>query len=149
VERTRDDLLQPALSGRREQIPMVLPWRLGSQVYVAFFGGPLAVGGIGAFNAGILLMPKRAIAAIVAVAVVAEVAFLAVYAVAGPADSGRLVSTVAGLAAFGPIYLIQRSADRVYHFHTREEEPYQSLFVPGLVAVVSARLVEAALVSAL
>jgi hypothetical protein len=128
---------------------MVLPWRLGSQVYVAFFGGPLAVGGVGAFNAGFLSMPRRAIAAIIAVALAAEAAFLVVFAVAGLADSGRIVSTVAGLAAFGPIYLIQRSADRVYHFHTREEEPYQSLFVPGLVAVVSARIVEAALVSAL
>ena len=149
MERTRvDDLLQPTLAGREEAQHETPPFRLSSQVYVAFFGGPLAVGGIGAFNAGILQMPKRAIAAIVAVAVVAEAAFLTVFAVAGLEDSGRLVSTVAGLAAFGAIYLIQRSADRVYHFHSREEEPYQSLFVPGLVAVVCARIVEAGLVSA-
>jgi hypothetical protein len=149
VDRTtdRDDLFQPALSGRRQETPREYPWRLGSQVYVAFFGGPLAVGGIGAFNAGFLQMPKRAIAAIVATALVAEAAFLVVYAVAGLDDSGRIASTVAGLAAFGVIYLIQRSADRVYHFHTREEEPYQSLFGPGFVAVIAARIFEGVLVS--
>jgi hypothetical protein len=149
VDRTtdREDLFEPALTGRQEQAPQVRPWRLGSQVYVAFFGGPLAVGGIGAFNAGILRMPRPAIAGIVAAALLAEAAFLVVYAVAGLEDSGRIASTVAGLVAFGPIFLIQRSADRVYHFHTREDEPYQGLFGPGLIAVICGRIVEYALVS--
>jgi len=39
-----DDLLTPTLTGQREpQREGGLPWRLGSQVYVAFFGGVLAV----------------------------------------------------------------------------------------------------------
>jgi hypothetical protein len=139
----RDDLLQPSLAdheGTRYQ-----PFRLSSQVYVAFFGGALAVGAIGFLNAMFLGMPNRARAAIVALALAAEAAFVAV-AVATDTDQVRILSIVAGLVAFGGAYLIQRSPDRVYHFHATEDEPYQSLFVPGLVTCVAARIFEAALV---
>ena len=138
----RDDLLQPSLAdheGTKYQ-----PFRLSSQVYVAFFGGALATGAIGFINAMFLGMPNRARAAIIALALAAEGAFVAV-AAATETDQVRLLSIVAGLVAFGGAYLIQRSPDRVYHFHTDDEEPYQSLFGPGLVACICARIVESAL----
>lgn len=138
----RDDLLQPTLAehhGRKYQ-----PFRLSSQVYVAFFGGALAVGAIGYINAMFLGMPARSRAAIVALALAAEGALVAI--VAGTdTDQVRILSIVAGLAAFGGAYLLQRSPDRVYHFHADEDEPYLSLLGPGLVTCIAARIVEAAL----
>jgi hypothetical protein len=138
----RDDLLQPTLAehqGRKYQ-----PFRLSSQVYVAFFGGALAVGTIGFINAMFLGMPVRARAAIVTLALAAEAALVAI--VAGTdTDQVRLLSIVAGLVAFGGAYLLQRSPDRVYHFHADEDEPYLSLFGPGLVTCIAARIIEAGL----
>jgi hypothetical protein len=138
----RDDLLQPTLVDHEG--PKYRPFRLSSQVYVAFFGGALAVGGIGFLNAAMLEMPNRARVAIVALALAAEGALVAVVA-ATETDQGRLISIVAGLAAFGGAYLLQRSPDRVYHFHTDDDEPYQSLFGPGLIACIAARIFEGVL----
>ena len=48
-----------------------------------------------------------------------------------------------------PIFLLdmQRSPDRVYHYHhPSEDEEYESLFVPGLVACIVARIVEVAVI---
>ena len=150
MERTRvDDLLQPTLAGREETQRKTPPFRLSSQVYVAFFGGALAVGAIGAFNAALLQMPRRQIAAIAAIALALEAALIVAFGLADLESQSRIASSVAGLLAFGGIFLIQRSADRVYHFHSRSDEPYQSLFVPGLIAVIAARIVEAALISVL
>jgi hypothetical protein len=136
----RDDLLQPTLADH-ERRPAVKPWRLGSQVYVAFFGGPLAVGVIAAYNSITLGLPRSARLAIAGIALAAEAAFAAVVLLT-ETDSTRLFSIVAGLAAYGGVYLIQRSPDRVYHFHSADEEPYDSLFGAGLFAVIVARIVE-------
>ena len=140
----RDDLLQPTLADQRQHRPLDKPWRLGSQVYVGFFGGAFAVGGIAFLNAGRLAMSMRARLAIVAVALAAEAALFAVVQATGT-DEVRLVSIVAGFAAFGGAYLIQRSPDRVYHYHYHgaDDDEYESLFVPGLVACIAGRLVEA------
>ena len=137
----RDDLLQPVLAGDERGPAGYKPWRVTSQVYVAFFGGALALGAIAFLNAAMLEMSYRARVAIVGLALAAEGALVAVAAVTD-IDQLRLVSTVAGLAAYGGAYLIQRSADRVYHFHADDDEPYQSLFGHGLVAVISARVFE-------
>jgi hypothetical protein len=137
----RDDLLQPTLAGHQQRPPVNKPWRVGSQVYVAFFGGALAVGAIGALNAMTLGMGARARAAIAGLALAAEAALLVVVA-ATDIDEVRILSIVAGLAAFGGAYLLQRSPDRVYHFHSDDDEPYESLFGPGLIACILARIVE-------
>ena len=140
----RDDLLQPTLAGHQARPPVDKPWRLSSQVYVGFFGGALAVGAIGALNARTLHMPARAIAAVLGIALAAEAALLAV--VAGTdIEEVRILSIVAGLAAFGGAYLLQRSPDRVYHFHTDDDDPYESLFLPGLGVCILARIVEGVL----
>ena len=137
----RDDLLQPTVAGHERRPAKYKPWRLGSQVYVAFFGGALAVGAIGFYNAITLGMPVKARLAIVGMALAAEAALVAVV-LTTDTDEVRLVSIVAGLAAFGGSYLLQRSPDRVYHFHADEDEPYESLFGAGLIACIVARIIE-------
>jgi hypothetical protein len=141
----RDDLLRPTLAGHDAGAQTYKPYRLSSQVYVGFFGGALALGAIGFLNAALLRMPVRARIAIVAIALAAEAALVA-FILATDTDEGRLASIAAGLVAYGGAYLVQRSADRVYHFHADDEEPYQSLIGPGLVACIAARIVEAALI---
>jgi hypothetical protein len=142
----KDDLLQPVLQGR-EPTPY-LPWRLTSQVYVGFFGGALALGGIAFLNAAMLGMSYLARVAIVAVVLAAEAAFATFVALTG-IDEIRIASTAAGLVAYGGVYLIQRSADRVYHFHADDPDEYQSLVGPGLVAVIFARVLETLLAEGL
>ena len=141
----KDDLLQPTLAGQERRPSNYKPWRLGSQVYVAFFGGALAVGAIGFYNSITLGMPVRARVAIVAMALAAEAA-LVVLVRATDTDEVRLVSIVAGLVAFGGAYLLQRSPDRVYHFHADDDEPYESLFGAGLIACIVARIIEVAVI---
>ena len=141
----RHDLLQPTLADQQRRPSNYKPWRLSSQVYVAFFGGALAVAPIGYYNATTLGMPVRARLAIVAIALAAEAALVAI-ARTTDVDEVRLLSIVAGLVAYGGAYLLQRSPDRVYHFHTDDDEPYESLFLPGLVTCIAARIVEGALV---
>jgi hypothetical protein len=138
----RDDLLQPTLADHDRR--KYQPFRLSSQVYVAFFGGALAVGAIGFVNSIFLGMPKPARAAIIALALGTEAALVAIVA-ATDTDQVRLLSIIAGLAAFGGAYLLQRSPDRVYHFHTDEDEPYLSLLGPGLITCIAARIIEGAL----
>jgi hypothetical protein len=140
----REDLLQPVLAGHERRPVDFKPWRLQSQIYVGFFGGALAVGGIAFFNAIMLGVPVRARVAIVALALAAEAVMLTAVALT---ETGilRLGGVVAGVVVYGGAYLIQRSADRVYQFHTDEDEPYESLFGAGLVACFVGRLLEAAL----
>lgn len=135
-----DDLLRPALTGYRRT--GYKPWRLQSQIYVGFFGGALAVGAIAFANATMLGMSVRARAAIVALVLAAEAALLTAVALT---ETGvvRLGLPLAGLVVYGGAFLIQRSADRVYHFHTDEDEPYESLFGAGLAACVVGRIVDA------
>jgi hypothetical protein len=142
----RDDLLQPTLTGHEARPVRDKPWRLGSQVYVAFFGGAFAVGAIAFLNTFRLGMPTRTRAAIVAIALAAEAALFAAIAITGT-DEGRIASILAGLVAYGGVYLLQRSPDRVYHFHSDDEESYESLFGPGLVACIVARIVEIPLIA--
>jgi hypothetical protein len=137
----RHDLLQPTLADQERRPSNYKPWRLSSQVYVGFFGGALAVAPIGFHNATTLGMPLRARLAIVAIALAAEAALIAVVRTTA-VDEVRVLSIVAGLAAFGGAYLLQRSPDRVYHFHTDDDEPYESLFGAGLVACIVARIFE-------
>jgi hypothetical protein len=141
------DLLQPVLVGRERKPAGYQPWRLPSQIYVGFFGGALAVGAIAFANAVMLGMPIRARVAIVAVALAVEAALLTAVSLTEPGVV-RIGNVVAGLVAYGGVFLIQRSADRVYHFHTDEDEPYASLFGPGVLACILGRVAEAALAEA-
>lgn len=135
----RIELLQPALTGYRRS--PYKPWRLQSQIYVGFFGGPLAIGPIAVANAVMLGMSRRSQMLIALAALAAEAALVALVALTD-VDTVRIASIAAGLAVYGVVYLLQRSADRVYHFHTRETDEYQSLLGPGILAVIVGRIVE-------
>ena len=74
--------------------------------------------------------------------------FAAVLVVATQVDSGsgsglRIAIRAVGLVAYGGMYLLQRSADRVHHYHQPDAETaYDSLWGPGLAAVFSLGLIE-------
>ena len=142
----RHELLQPVFVGERRRTGYK-PWRLQSQIYVGFFGGALGVGAIAYANATMLGMSVRARAAIVAIALAVQALMLAFVAVNG-SGSIRIVHSAAGLLAYGGVFLIQRSADRVYHFHTKDPEPYESLLGPGIMAWLLGSIVDGVLAKA-
>jgi hypothetical protein len=138
-----DDLLQPVLTEREHPgVHGARPWRLGSQAYVALLGGPLALLAIGTLNARRLKLPAAAQAAIAAAALVAEAVVVVLAQVADLSDEARIVSAAAGIAAYGVAYFVQRSADRVYNFHSDADEPYAGLLGPGFAAVIGARIID-------
>jgi hypothetical protein len=142
------DLLQPSIQDDAARKPLGRkPWRLGSQVYVAFFGGPAGAGIIGVINAARLRMPPLQQAAIAGAALLALGALAAV----GSASSGalQLAVRVAGLAVYGVVYLMQRKPDRIYHYYNGGDAAYSELFAPGLAAVLVGIAVEIALIGAL
>jgi hypothetical protein len=137
-----DDLLEPVLAEHTPAGSLPRPWRLGSQIYVAVLGGPLALGGVAFINARLLRMPAAAQAAIVATCLAAEIALAVLAQALDLTSAARLASAVAGVAAYGVTYLIQRSPDRVYRYHSDDEEPYAGLFGVGLAAVIAGRVIE-------
>ncbi len=93
-------------------------------------------------NARRLRLPLGAQAAIAAAALVAEAVVIVLARSADIADSARIISAAAGVAAYGVAFLIQRSADRVFAYHADEEAPYTSLFGAGAAAVIAARAID-------
>ncbi len=144
----RDDLLQPSLEGvrpRAQDAPG--PWALSSQFFVAFFGGSLGVGVIAALNARRLGLPRR-VEGLIAAAAIAGLA--GVVALAAALDDVPTYGLRAvALAAWGGMWLLQREADRRWVFNSREEEPYASLWWPGLLAVILGAAVQFILVQAI
>ena len=144
-----DELLKPTLAGEQQRVdPHRLPWRLGSQVYVAFFGGALAVTAIAILNARRLRMPDRTAWAMAAVGVIGLAGAVAAAAAFGGTggSSARIPARVVALATYGVLYLMQRRADRVHHYHARGDDPYDSLWGPGLIACFTVGIVEAILI---
>ena len=149
------ELLTPTLAAHRPRSwsPGDLPWRPASQVYVAFLGGPVAVGIIAVLNGARLAMPRAALVRMALVALAGTVAGIA-GAVLVPGDSvaPRLLVQLAGVLTFGLLYLAQRSPDRVHSTFSPHEEPeddYDSLLGPGLAAVVAGWFVQALVIGVL
>jgi hypothetical protein len=146
-------LLTPTFAGHvPRDWSAALPWRLGSQIYVAIIGGPLALTFIAVVNARRLRMPGRLVAvlAVIGVAVMLA-AFVLSYAITND-DLARLVRQLSGAAAFGLMYLVQRPYDRVHHFlspNEDEDDDYQSLLGPGIAAVVAGNVIDAVLFAGL
>ena len=128
---TEDDLFAPSIT-REEPTTTARPWRVESQGYVAFFGGVLAVSTIAFINCGRLGIAARRVW-IVVIAVVALAAEI-VFAVTAGWDSGILPFRVAAMLAFGGMYLLQRNADRRFHYYGGGE--YSSLVGPGILAAI-------------
>jgi len=64
-----------------------------------------------------------------ALALVAEV--VAASLISGE-QAPRLIRTLAALAAFGVFYWLQRSPERVYEYHAKQDEPFESLVPLGI-----------------
>ena len=150
VALVRGDLLTPTLTEHRPRDWSTgRPWRLGSQVYVAFLGGPLAVALIAVLNGLRLRMPRPKLLAMAAIGVAGTI--VGVLA-AGLIDAGaapRLLVQLAGVVTYGPLYLLQRSPDRVHGTFSPHDDPdddYDALWGPGLAAVLGGWLVQFALV---
>jgi hypothetical protein len=150
----RDDLLTPTLQG---YVPRSgdRPWRLGSQVYVAFFGGVLAVTAIAFMNALLLHAPARVRAGIVAIGAAGLAGVIVVAALLFSGDSvpdgARIALTLVGVLAWGGMYLLQRPWDRLYTSFAREEDEddlYESLLGPGFLATIVGFLLNIAIVGA-
>ncbi len=148
------DLLAPTLQDHRPRDPDARPWRLGSQVYPAILGGVFAVTPIAVLNARKLGMPKAQIRLIVAAGaagVVALVVYAVVVVAGGDLERGvRLGAQLIGVAAWAPMYLLQRSWDRVYATFgpgEDEDEAYESLWGPGLVAVIAGNVLQGAILA--
>jgi hypothetical protein len=144
-------LLTPTLA---DHVPRdwsaALPWRLGSQVYVAILGGPLALTLIAGMNAHRLRMPGRLVALVVGLGLAVFAAAIAISSAIGDADVARLVRQLSGAAAFGLVYLVQRPYDNVHRvFSPNEdgEDDYDSLWGPGIAAVVGGVILDAMIVS--
>jgi hypothetical protein len=137
-----EDLFRPTL---QEHLPRTgaRPWRLGSQVYVAFFGGVLAVTPIAFLNAGMLHAPAKVKAAILALGAAGLAALIAAAALLlggdDVPDGARTALTLVGVLAWGGMFLLQRPYDRIYSTFSREQDPdeqYESLLPAGLLAVI-------------
>ncbi len=135
-----DNLLRPTLQDQRRTGER--PWRVESQVYVGFFGGPLAIGAIAFLNSERLGVPGNGRVRIAAItATVLLLGLVAVYAIVDAgiltAEDGvgglRLVNGIGGVVAYPFLARVQRSADRVFRFQ-HEDEDYASLWGPGFVA---------------
>jgi hypothetical protein len=141
-----DDLLKPSVEPPARRPGDALPWRLGSIVYVAFFGGAAAAAAISVANAQRLGLPRKVLAQIAALGVAGVVGVIAVAEAVGDGDALRVAIRAVALAAYGGMYLLQRSADRIHHFHQQDPDAaYESLWGPGLLAVFTFGLAETVL----
>ena len=125
-----DDLLRPSLQEHEAPPPTAAkPWRVGSQVYVGFFGGALAVGAIAFVNTYRLRLPDR------------SRLFVVLATLAGAAATGTMLALgvarpswqVGGVVTYGLAYLVQRRADRAFEYYGGEHD---SLVAPGIVAAL-------------
>lgn len=151
-----DELLRPTVGERAsERAGAKRPWRLGSQIYVAFFGGALAAAAVAVLNARALGLSRArqwAIAGIGVAGLAASILVIALIVAGQDGDGSAPVGTparVVAIVAWGAMYLLQRTADRVYAFHARDDDPYASLWGPGIAAVIAGALVQAGLAVAI
>jgi hypothetical protein len=96
-------------------------------------------------------MPKRQrwmIGVAGAVGVLALITYAVTVVAGGELDRGvRLGAQLIGLAAWAPMFLLQRSWDRVHRIFgpDDDDDAYESLWGPGLVAVIAGNILQAAL----
>ena len=146
------DLLRPTLGAHRPRDwSSRLPWRASSEVYVGLLGGPVAVTIIAALNARRLRMSRRSAWLMVLIGGVGMLA-AALAATLGAGDTARQSVQLAGVLTTGPLYLLQRSPDRVHATfspHADGREDYASLVRPGIAAILAGIVVEGGIVAAL
>jgi hypothetical protein len=153
-DRGIDGLLTPSLSNETDwqTPPGKKPWRQEHQFLVAFFGGSLAYTVIAYINSKRLGLAKDRLLLIVLLGVIALVACFYMSYHFPIAGFHHLHSTNRKIVRFGSrlisvlLYLIcsslQRSADRIYLHRDQDNEPYQSLLVPGLIASIGLQVLQ-------
>lgn len=151
VAPVKGDLLTPTLSEHRPRDWHAhLPWQLGSQVFVAFLGGPVAVTIIAVLNGARLRMPRSLLWVMAAIGTAGAIAGVLTAGLVDAGTAPRLFVQVAGVVTYGPLYLLQRSPDRVHSTfspHADPDDDYASLWLPGIAAVVAGWLVQLPLVA--
>lgn len=148
-----DELLRPTVSAEPSVRGGRRPWRLGSQFYVAFFGGAAGAAIIAVLNAARLGLPSAQRWAIAGLGLAGLLASAIVISAIGLGDDGdnstvRIAGRVVGVVAWGGMYLIQRSADRIHDYRSPQDDPYDSMWVPGVLAAVAGGLVQLAIAGA-
>ena len=152
-----DDLFTPTISTARRPGALAKPWKLGSQFWVAFFGGPIAAGVIAFLNGRRLALTDRKRRLMLATGAAGFFVGIGAAAALKGLDLGgtpaRLGNQIAGVLAYLVLYRLQRPADRVYVFYGSEEkdedEAYDSLWGPGLAAVFGLGLPSALVIAGL
>lgn len=134
-----EGLLRPTIERMPDTRP---PWRLSSQLFVAFFGGALAATVIGTLNAarlGVAPGKRRLIVAIGVLAIVAELTIVVLVPRTLDDSAVRLIMRAFALAAYAAHARLQRSHDRAFTLRGGE---HSSLWGPGLAAVFGCGVVE-------
>lgn len=139
--RGQDELLRRSIGSESARAPLPAgerPWRLSSQGYVAFFGGPLGAAVIAYLNAGRLRMDSRSKLLIVLAGVVGMAILIGLVIAVGDRSGPTVIARVLGLLAWAPMYFLQRTPDRVHSFYSgrSHEEDYDSLVGPGVAVAV-------------
>ncbi len=146
-----DELLQPTLGDHAASTRR--PWRTGSIFYVAFFGGILPAAVLAWLNAERLPVSRERRLAVAALGLLGLVATVLVPLLAdlGRDDGIRIASRIVGVVGFVGIWWLLKPADRVYATFgpSDEDEAYESLWGPGLLATVVLGLVQAGIVYAI
>jgi hypothetical protein len=133
-----DDLFRPTIEAR--PVPAERPWRPGSIVYPAFFGGPLAATVLGVLNGRRLALDRTTTLAIAGAGGAAIAGRLVLTAALHPDSVGRLLGSVGGLLVWTVVLAVQKRPFRAYEL--RDGEP-ASLVRPGLAAAVGCGVLEA------
>lgn len=146
------DLLTPTLTDHRPRARAAgaLPWRLGSLVYPAILGGPVAAALVAVLNGRRLGVTGREQAALAAAGLLATAAAVAVAALVD-SDVTRVLVAVCGLAVYGVAHRTLRTADRVHATfspHADPEDDYDLFLMPGLAAIAVGLIVLGILVVA-
>jgi hypothetical protein len=129
-------------------------WRLRSQFWVAFFGGVLPCVVISLINGRRLNLPARQLRWMIVLGIIGIAAIIATgYGFAfmnmpplwAENRSGfKLANRAIALLVYILCYQFQKQADRIYSFYNGES--YDSLWTPGLIAVIGLGLLQNALV---
>lgn len=140
-----DDLLQPTVAESAPKRP--LPWRVSSQLWVAFFGGVPAVTAIAYLNAGRLGASANKRRWILVAGIVALAVTMAVIAWFVLARKDRYLTRLAvrlvAVLLFLVLARIQRDDDRQHQVFGAGE--YASLWRAGILATVLSAVLQVGL----
>lgn len=139
-----DELLRPTI---RTSAGSERPWRVGSQGYVAFFGGALAVTAIAYLNSGRLGMPakdRRTLLVIGGVALAVELLIARLVADLVAMNALRLIVRAIALLGYLAMARLQHTPERVFQLRGGE---HARLWGPGLAAVFGLGIPEILLIA--